>query len=97
MGTIIIGWLSFDSSKSIRNEALRGLPFELALDFDWSTAWVVEDLRWRYPEPRYQALGWIGDRLNMLVFTPRPGAVHGISLRRANRRERVLYAKKAES
>lgn len=34
----------------------------------------------------------IGDRLHMLVFTPREGAVHVISLRKANERERTRYA-----
>jgi uncharacterized DUF497 family protein len=33
----------------------------------------------------------------MLVFTPRDGAIHVISLRRANRRERTRYATQTES
>jgi uncharacterized DUF497 family protein len=33
--------------------------------------------------------------LHLLVFTPRDGAVHVISLRRANQRERNRYAKQA--
>lgn len=34
---------------------------------------------------------WIGDRLHVLVFTPRGGAVHVISLRKANSREVKRY------
>jgi len=64
----------------------------LAAEFDWITALMAEDTRQRYPERRYQALGWIGEHLYMLVFTPRDGAVHVISLRRANQRERSRYA-----
>ncbi len=88
--------LSYDPAKSERNETLRGLPFSLAEDFDWTTALIVEDTRQAYPEPRYQALGLLGEQLHMLVFTPRDATVHVISLRRANRRERTSYAAQAE-
>ncbi|CAN5348945.1 BrnT family toxin [soil metagenome] len=70
----------------------RGLAFSLAEEFDWSDALVTEDTRKDYSERRYQALGMIGGRLHMLVFTPREGAVHVISLRKANERERTRYA-----
>ena len=76
--------VTFDPSKSERNEAERGLAFSLAEEFDWGTALIVEDTRKDYDERRYQALGMIGEYLHMLVFTPRDGAVHVISLRRAN-------------
>lgn len=54
-------------------------------------ALIVEDIRRTYSERRFQALGYIGDRLHMLVFTPRDGKVHVISLRKANRREVGRY------
>jgi uncharacterized DUF497 family protein len=76
----------------MRNEELRGLSFALAADFDWSCALVVEDTCEDYGERRYQALCFIEAYLCMLVFTPRDGAVHVISLRRANQRERTRYA-----
>jgi uncharacterized protein len=44
-----------------------------------------------YGERRFQALGLIAGRLHALVFTPRAGLVHVISLRKANRREIKLY------
>ena len=53
---------------------------------------MTEDIRRPYPERRFQALGLIGEHLHMLVFTPRKGAVHVISLRRANTRERSRHA-----
>lgn len=68
------------------------MSFELAADFDWSSAWIVEDTRQAYAEKRFQALGYINEHLCMLVFTPRGDAVHVISLRRANQRERTRYA-----
>jgi uncharacterized protein len=89
--------LTYDPAKSLRNEKERGLPFDLAERFDWSSALVVEDTRENYPERRYQAMGFIEEHLHMLVFTPRDGAVHVISLRRANQRERNRYATQTES
>lgn len=75
---------------------LRGLPFALAKNFHWSDALIVEDTRENYSERRFQALGYIEEHLHMLVFTPRDGAVHVISLRRANRRERTRYDAQAQ-
>ena len=83
---------TFNPAKSERNIAERSLAFDLAEDFEWSTALISEDTRQDYPERRYQALGLITEHLHMLVFAPRDGAVHVISLRRANQRERSRYA-----
>jgi len=87
---------TYDPAKSERNIAERGMAFDLAEDFDWSTALIAEDMRQDYLERRYQALGLIDGHLHMLVFTPRDGAVHVISLRRANKRERSRYAAQAQ-
>lgn len=89
--------MTWDPAKNVRNEAERGLPFALAQDFDWSDALIAEDTREDYREQRFQALGFIGEHLHMLVFTPRNGAIHVISLRRANRRERTRHAAQTKS
>ncbi len=83
--------ISYDPSKNGINVAQRGLSFEVARGFDMARARILEDMRYAYPERRFQALGFIGDRLHMLVFTPRHGKVHIISLRKANPREVKLY------
>ena len=59
------------------------------------TARIVEDLRKDYGERRFQALGLIGDRLHLMVFTPRANKAHVISLRRANKREVKRYEAQA--
>lgn len=41
--------LTYDPVKSLRNEVERGMPFELAADFDWSAALIAEDQRRDYP------------------------------------------------
>lgn len=64
-------WISFDSAKREKNLLTRGLSFALAAEFEWDSALIVEDLRKDYGERRFQALGLIGDRLHMMVFTPR--------------------------
>ena len=83
--------LSFDPAKNRRNVELRGIAFELAVDFEWSSAVVAEDSRRDYGERRFSALGFIESRLHVLVFTPRAGNVHVISLRKANAREVKRY------
>lgn len=87
--------ISFDVAKSDRNLATRGISFEQAADFEWDSALIVEDLRRAYDERRFQALGLIGSRLHVLVFTPRAGKVHVISLRKANKREVERYEAQA--
>ncbi len=83
--------VAYDPKKNETNIAERGLSFETARDFEMAGALIVEDLRKEYPERRFQALGYIADRLHMLVFTPRNGKVHVISLRKANPREVKRY------
>jgi hypothetical protein len=87
--------ISFDSAKSEKNALVRGVPFELAAEFAWDGALIVEDLRKDYGERRFQALGLIGDRLHMMVFTPRANKAHVISLRKANKREVKRYEAQA--
>ena len=83
--------ISFDSAKNERNIASRGISFAVAELFEWDTALIAEDLRKGYGEQRFQALGLIAGRLHAMVFTPRAGKVHVISLRKANRREMRRY------
>jgi uncharacterized DUF497 family protein len=70
----------YDPGKNEKNIALRGISFDQASAFDWSGALIVEDKRKDYKEPRFQAFGFIEERLHVLVFTP------VISLRKANER-----------
>lgn len=89
--------VSFDSGKNDLNIQERGLPFSMVEGFEWGSSLIVEDTRKDYGERRFQALGFIEDALYMVVFTPRNGCVHVISLRRANLRERKKYGQQTES
>ena len=83
--------IDFDPAKHERNIRERGLPFDLAGEFDFSRAMVREDGRRDYPEPRFVALGFVGGRLHVLCFTPITDGIRVISFRKANRREEKLY------
>lgn len=85
----------FDPKKSAANAVARGLPFDKVEEFDWSSALVVEDMRFVYPERRFQALGDLGGVLRMVVFAVVDDDIRVISLRRASRKERASYAEKA--
>lgn len=52
---------------------------------------VQADARHSYGEDRYQLMGRIEQRLFIVVYTPRLGAVRIISTRKANQREVKHY------
>jgi uncharacterized protein len=60
--------------------------------FEWETAVVHEYTCKYYAKTRFQATGYIGDRLPKMVFCLREGAIRVISLRKANPREVKCYA-----
>jgi len=82
----------FDLTKDDGNLEKHGLSLADAEDFEWETAVVHEDTRKQYAEPRFQAAGYIGNRLHVMVFCLRIDAVRVISLRKANPREVKNYA-----
>jgi uncharacterized DUF497 family protein len=87
--------IEFDPRKSQKNAAERGLPFELVSAFDWETALAVPDNRYAYPEARFVATGFIGNRLHVVCFTPVTGGIRVISFRKANNKEIKRHGEKA--
>jgi uncharacterized DUF497 family protein len=85
--------LEFDEAKSARNLKERGIGFERFGDIDFDTALTIEDKRRNYGEQRLRVLAFIDDRLHTAVITPRGEWIRVISLRRANKREELTYAK----
>ncbi|MGC9385470.1 MAG: BrnT family toxin [Hydrogenovibrio sp.] len=83
--------IEYDHNKNKKNIKERGLSFERFLRFDLSTAKVIEDTRYPYPEKRYQVYGVVEQRLYVAVITPITGGVRVISLRKANKREVKKY------
>jgi uncharacterized DUF497 family protein len=87
--------IEFDPAKDAANIAKHGMSLTAAEGFDWNTALEREDDRFDYGEIRFVALGFVGDRLCVLVFAEgsHEDAVRAISLRRAEKHEvRFYYA-----
>ncbi|MDF1778999.1 MAG: BrnT family toxin [Rhizobiaceae bacterium] len=82
---------SFDPAKSDANKNLRGFGFEIAQAFEFDSALIVEDDRADYGEIRYVGLGFVGERMHVIVFTMRDDLLRIISLRKANKREIKRY------
>ena len=83
--------VEFDAAKRASTLELRGLDMARAgevLDGDTLT---IEDDRMDYGETRYITIGFLDERMVVLVWTPR-GDVHRIiSMRKANDREKAIY------
>lgn len=82
---------TFDPKKNATNVEKHGVFFSAADDFEWETALIHVDSRKSYGEPRLEAVGLIGDRVHVLVFSLRSTTVRLISLRKANSREVRKY------
>src|SRR3546814_21158090 len=101
MGVRNIMKIEVDPAKDEANIAKHGVSLRVAAGFDWDTAFEREDDRFDYGEVRFVALGLIGDRLHVLVFTEgyhddairdislRPAEKHEVQIGRASCRERV--------
>lgn len=83
--------ISYDPAKNERNIEERELSFEEVITFNWGSALIWQDTRKDYPEARYSAIGFLSDRLHVLIFTETVQGIRVISFRRANSREVNLY------
>lgn len=84
----------FDPSKREKTLAERGLDFARAEEVFAGRHFTLEDTRDDYPEQRYITLGLLGERMVMVVWTPRGEARRIISMRKANEREQARYGHK---
>lgn len=85
--------IEFDQDKNEKNIRERELSFECVIDFDFTSALIIQDDRHDYGEARYRALGFVGNRLHALVFTETATGIRVISFRKANSREVKGYEK----
>jgi len=82
----------YDPAKNALNQRKHGVSLALAESFEWDTAQIEEDTRFDYPEQRFEATGYIGRYLYILIYCWRGESARFISLRRANKREERRYA-----
>lgn len=85
--------ITFDPDKNLKNIQERGLSFENAVKFDFSTADFEIDARCDYGETRHIAVGYLGDRLHVLCFIETIVGIRVISFRKANAREAKRHGK----
>lgn len=85
--------IEFDAAKDATNLSKHGLSLKTAQRFEWETAFEREDDRFDYGEVRSVALGLIGDRVHVLVFTngSHEDVIRVISLRPAEKHEARFY------
>jgi uncharacterized DUF497 family protein len=78
LGVHLISEIIFDPAKRQTALSERGLDFvDSAIVFAGLTL-TVQDTRKNYGEPRFQTIGFLGERMVMVVWTPRGEARHVI-------------------
>jgi uncharacterized DUF497 family protein len=88
--------VSFDPAKRDWTFVNRGLAFEDAEIVFAGPVLTIEDVREDYGERRFQTMGFLEDRMVMVVWTPRGDDAHIISMRKCNDREQARYQKRCE-
>ena len=89
--------LEYDPRKNEANIRQRGLSFELVRQFDFESSLIWQDRRQPYPETRYIALGLIGARAHVVVYSETNRGIRVISFRKANFGEQSRYEQEARS
>lgn len=83
--------IEFDPAKAAKTMEERGLDFADAAIVFSGHHFTIEDTRNDYGEPRFITVGFLAERMIVLVWTPRDGARRIISMRKANEREQAYY------
>jgi uncharacterized DUF497 family protein len=83
--------ITFDPAKRQASLNERSLDFADASIVFAGPTLTAQDTRRDYGEARYQTVGFLADRMVMVVWTPRDEARHVISMRKCNDREKAIY------
>jgi len=81
----------WDETKRRANLRKHGLDFA---DAEYALAgitWTIEDRRFEYGERRYITLGMLRDTVVVMAHAESPATFRVISMRKATRREQILY------
>ena len=84
--------IEFDFDKRDKTLKERGLDFSLAVEVFAGVHFTGQDTRSEYAEDRFITVGTLNARLVVLVWTPRDEIRRIISMRKANEREKAIYA-----
>jgi len=88
--------LEFNEAKRNKTLQERGLDFARAVEIFDGIHFTGQDKRMDYEEDRFITVGWMDDSLVVMVWTPRGEVRSIISMRKANDREKTLYANHLE-
>lgn len=91
MHTISYMEYEWDEDKRRKNLQTHGIDFVAILGFHWETAVEAVDSRFDYGEERFNAVGFLGERLVVLTYTELQHNIRVISLRRATKTEVKFY------
>jgi uncharacterized DUF497 family protein len=83
--------VEFDAAKRAGTLEQRGLDMARAGEVLEGATLTIEDDRMDYGETRYITIGFLDERMVVLVWTPRGDARRVISMRKANDREKAIY------
>ncbi len=89
--------ITYDPAKRAWTLRERRLDFEDAKEVFAGRAFEQEDDRRDYGEIRVITIGFLRDRMVVLVWTPRGSDRHIISMRKANEREKARYSREFET
>ena len=84
--------IEFDFDKRDKTLKERGLDFSRAVEVFAGVHFTGQDTRSEYAEDRFITVGTMNARLVVLVWTPRGEIRRIISMRKANEREKAIYA-----
>jgi uncharacterized DUF497 family protein len=79
--------ITYDFAKRERTILERGLDFERVNEVFSGLTLTIEDDRQRYGEARSITMGFLDQRMVVVVWTWRDGTCRVISMRKANERE----------
>ena len=85
--------IEYDHAKRENTLKNRGLDFANTAEVFSGNYFTGSDIRLNYHEPRIVSVGYFDSRLVVLVWTPRGEVRRIISMRKANAREKAIFAK----
>jgi uncharacterized DUF497 family protein len=83
--------ITYDPVKRDWTLRERGIDFEDAAEVFADRNYRRRDDRYDYSETRFITIGFLRARMVVVVWTPRGGDRHVISMRKANEREKARY------
>lgn len=86
--------IEFDPEKRLRTLLERGLDMAHAFRVFEAVHTTAEDDRVIYDETRFITVGYLNNRMVVVVWSMRAGARRIISLRKANEREQEKFGKR---